>query len=42
MDHDLVAKTHINDLKNCLKVCGLKIFDNKNEIVARVFFSYSK
>ena len=37
MDYDLVAKTHINGLKNYLKVCGLKISGNKNELVARVF-----
>ena len=32
MDYDLVVK-----LKNCLKVPGLKISGNKNELVARVF-----
>ena len=37
MDHDLAAKMHINELKNYLKVRGLKISGNKNELVARVF-----
>ena len=37
MDYDLVAKMHVNELKNDLKVCGLKISGNKNELVARVF-----
>ena len=37
MDYDLVAKMHENDLKNYLKVRGLKVSRNKNELVARVF-----
>ena len=37
MDYDLVAKMHVNELKNYLKVRGLKILGNKNELVARVF-----
>ena len=37
MDYDLVAKMHVNELKNYLKVRGLKISSNKNELVAHVF-----
>ena len=37
MDYDLVVKMHVNELKNYLKVRGLKISSNKNELVARVF-----
>ena len=37
MDYDLVAKMHVNELKNYLKVRGLKISGNRNELVARVF-----
>ena len=37
MDYDLVAKMHVNQLKNYLNVRGLKISGNKNELVARVF-----
>ena len=37
MDYDLVAKMHVNEMKNYLKVRGLKISGNKNELVARVF-----
>ena len=37
MDYDLVAKMHVNELKNYLNVRGLKISGNKNELVARVF-----
>ena len=37
MDYDLLAKMHVNDLKNYLKVRGLKISGNTNESVARVF-----
>ena len=37
IDYDLVAKMHVNELKNYLKVRGLKISGNKNELVARVF-----
>ena len=37
MDYDLVAKMHVNELKNYLKVRGLKISGNKNELVAPVF-----
>ena len=37
MDYDLVAKMHVNELKNYLKICGLKISGNKNKLVARVF-----
>ena len=37
MDYDLVAKMQVNELKICLKVCGLKISGNKNELVAGVF-----
>ena len=28
---------HVNELKNYVKVRGLKILGNKNELVARVF-----
>ena len=38
MDYDLVDEMHVNELKNYLKVYGLKISGNKNELVARVFF----
>ena len=37
MDYDLVAKIHVNELKNYLKVRWLKISGNKNESVAGVF-----
>ena len=37
MDYDLVAKMHVNELKNYLKVRGLKISGNRNELVDRVF-----
>ena len=37
MDYDLVAKMHVNELKNYLKVRRLKISGSKNELVARVF-----
>ena len=42
MDPDLVAKMHVNELKNYLKVRGLKISGNKNELVACVFFCYGE
>ena len=37
MDYDLVAKMHVNELKNYLKVRGLKISGNRTELVDRVF-----
>ena len=37
IDYDLVAKMHVNELKNYLKVRGLEISGNKNELVACVF-----
>ena len=37
MDYRLVAKIHVNELKNYLKVRGLKMSGNKNELVAGVF-----
>ena len=37
MDYDLVAKMHVNELKNYLKVCKLKISGNKNELVSCAF-----
>ena len=36
--HDLVAKMHVNELKHYLKVLGLKISGNKNELVPRFYF----
>ena len=33
---------HINQLENYLKVCGLKISGNKNELVARVFSAHGQ
>ena len=37
--YDLVAKMHVNELmKHYLKVLGLKISGNKNELVARFYF----
>ena len=33
--YDLVAKMHVNEPKHYLKVLGLKISGNKNELVAR-------
>ena len=36
--YDLVAKMHVNELKHYLKVPGLKISGNKNELVARFYF----
>ena len=38
--YDLVAKMHVNELKHYLKVPGLKISGNKNELVARFYFFY--
>ena len=37
MDYDLVAKMQVNELRNYLEVCALKILGNKNELVARFF-----
>ena len=37
MDYRLVAKIHLNELKIYLKVRGLKMSGNKNELVAGVF-----
>ena len=37
MDYDFAAKMHVNKLKNYLKVRGLKISGNKNELIALVF-----
>ena len=34
---DLVAKMHVNELKNYMKVPVLKISGNKNELAARFF-----
>ena len=36
--YDLVAKMHVNELKHYLKVLGLKISGNKNELVPRFYF----
>ena len=36
--YDLVAKMNVNELKHYLKVPGLKISGNKNELVARFNF----
>ena len=36
--YDLVAKMHVNELKHYLKVPGLKISGNKNELVACFYF----
>ena len=40
MDYDLVAKMHVNEMKNYLKVRGLKISGNKNELL--VFLCYGE
>ena len=37
MDYYLVAKMDVNELKNYLKVHGLKISGNKYQLVARLF-----
>ena len=37
MDYDLVAKMHVKELKNYLKIRGMKILGNKNDLVARPF-----
>ena len=37
MDYDLVAKMQVNELKNYLKVGGMKISGKKNELFACVF-----
>ena len=37
MDYDLAVKMHVNELKNYLKVRGLKMSGYKNELVGRVF-----
>ena len=36
------AKIPVNELKNYMKIGGLKISGNKNELVARVFFCYGE
>ena len=37
MDYDMVEKLKIEELKNYLRLCGLKVTGNKVESVARVF-----
>ena len=37
MRYEQVTKMYVNELNNYLKVRGLKITSNKNELFARVF-----
>ena len=37
MDYDLVSKLHVNELKNYLKIRGLKTSGHKNKLFACVF-----
>ena len=37
MDYDLIAKLKVEELKNYLRLRGLKLNGSKNELVARVF-----
>ena len=37
MDYDLISKMSLEELKNYLKIRGLKLNRRKNELVARVF-----
>ena len=37
MDYDLISKTSLEELKNYLRIRGLKFNGRKNELVARVF-----
>ena len=37
MDYDLISKISLEELKNYLRIRGLKVSGRKNELVARVF-----
>ena len=37
MDYDMIEKLNIDELKNYLKIRGLKVGGRKKELVARVF-----
>ena len=37
MDYDLISKMSLEELKNYLRIRGLKVNGRKNELVARVF-----
>ena len=37
MDYDLISKMSLEELKNYLRIRGLKVKGRKNELVARVF-----
>ena len=37
MDYNLTSKMSLAELKNYLRICGLKVNGRKNELVARVF-----
>ena len=37
MDYDLISKMSLEELKNYLRIRGLKVNGRKNELIARVF-----
>ena len=37
MDYDLISKIGLEELKNYLRIRGLKVNGRKNELAARVF-----
>ena len=37
MDYDLISKMSLEEPKNYLRICALKVKGRKNELVARVF-----
>ena len=37
MDYDLISKMSLEELKNYLRIHGLKVNGRKNELVAQVF-----
>ena len=36
MDYEMIEKLNLEELKNYLKICGLKVTETKKELVARV------
>ena len=39
MDYEIIEKLNMEEIKNYLKICGLKVTGRKKELVARVFNS---